>query len=459
MNGVSKGLSVGGIAARASSDSADRIKPALEGEFLPGRGRRRVATVKPTQAGIHRLSDSVIRAAKPTSKPFRLLDGAALYVRVMPNGSKLWRFDFRLKKNKQPFSIGEYPTVSIAQARIAADEAREWVRQGRNPTTARKIKRATNVTKQAIDVKTVAQEWYDSKLKAWSPGHAEAQYRLLVRFVYPAIGSLPVADVETPHLLEALRVVERSGAHELTSKTRQILGQVFRFAVATGRRTTNPVDALKGAFTRPPTIGRPTVEEREFPALFKALHKVPSELTTKLALYFIFATATRPGETRHATWGEIGDIKTKDAQTKKDVTMKVWRIGAERMKMREPFVQPLSALAIEILRRAKTLRQTGEDSELVFPGFTRRGSLSENAFIALLARAGYYGRQTAHGARAAFSSWAHEREFDHAAIEMVLSHRPEGVSGVYNRALYLSARRRILSAWGEHLVECGLRLP
>jgi integrase len=420
---------VGGIApARASANSERRPEPGI-------------------RSGKDRLSDARIRAAKQDTKPYKLTDGAGLYVLVSPTGAKLWRSKYRHAGVERSYSIGAYPEVTIAKARAARDQARDWLRDGLDPNVQRRVEHSTVAAAQATTFAAVCEEWFAAKSRKWSANHRDAQRRLLDRFVLPSLGALPVASVEAPHLLECLRAIERRGAHELLAKTRQILGQACRYAIATGRRTTDPSAALAGAFTRPPVVNRATVSERELPALFKALAKVPAELTTKLAFLFVLATAARPGEVRGATWDEVDQAK------------KLWRIGAARMKMRAAHIVPLSPLALDILKRARELRQTRDPGELIFPGFTRHGVLSENAFIALLARAGFYGRMTAHGARAAFSSWAHEQEFDAAAVELCLAHRPPGVQGVYNRALYLDTRRNILTAWGEHLSGCGLVLP
>ena len=400
-----------------------------------------------TRSGKDRLSDARIRAAKPQGKPYKLTDGAGLYLLVSPTGARLWRLKYRFAGVERSYSIGEFREVSIVKARAERDRARAWLHDGLDPNVQRRVELRTAEAVQATTFASVCEEWLAGKSRKWSENHLAAQRRLIERFVAPSLGALPVASVEAPHLLECLRTIERRGAHELLATTRQILGQVCRYAIATSRRTTDPSAALAGAFTRPPVVNRPTVSERELPALFKALAKVPAELTTKLAFLFVLATAARPGEVRGATWGEIDHAK------------KLWRIGAERMKMRAAHIVPLSPLALDVLKRARELRQTRDPGELIFPGFTRHGALSENAFVALLARAGFYGRMTAHGARAAFSSWAHEQEFDAAAVELCLAHRPPGVQGVYNRALYLDTRRNILTAWSEHLVESGLRLP
>jgi integrase len=400
-----------------------------------------------TALGHDRLTDTRIRGAKAKDRPYKLADGLGLYLLIQPNGPRLWRLKYRHAGIEKTYSIGSYNEVSLARARAERDRAREWLRQGLDPVIQRRVGRSVAASDQGASFSVIAEEWYAAQLKKWSATHAQAQRRLIDRFLLPTLGPLPIADVEAAHVLESLRAIERKGAHELLAKSRAITAHVFRYAIATGRAKTDPTLALANAFTRPPVINRATVGPDELPALFEALAAVPAELSTKLAFYFQIATCVRPGEVRFAPWSEIDD------------KAKLWRIPPERMKMRAPFVQPLSSLALEILKRAAELRQSRKPDELIFPGFTRAGHLSENAFTALLARAGFYGRQTAHGMRSAFATWAHEQEFDATAVELCLAHRPGGVAGVYNRGEYIPARRRILSAWAEHLSGCGLALP
>ena len=173
---------------------------------------------------------------------------------------------------------------------------------------------------------------------------------------------------------------------------------------------------------------------------------MPAENSTKLALYFLIATAARTIEMRMATWGEIEGRE-------------FWRVPGERMKMRADHTVPLSQLALSILDKAKELRTHDGADALLFPGFTRAGPLSENALLALLARAGYFGRQTGHGFRAAFSTWANEAGADPTVIELCLAHQQGGVRGIYNRGGYVAQRKKLLDAWGKHLLAQGLRLP
>jgi len=248
-------------------------------------------------------------------------------------------------------------------------------------------------------------------------------------------------------VLDVLRRFEERGTLEMAAKCRRMTSQIFRYAASRALVTSDPAALLVGAIKTPSVRHRATVALKEMPALLKTIAKVPSELNTKLAFYWVLLTACRTGEMRGATWGEIEGGKT-------------WRIPAERMKMDREHVVPLSTQAQQVLQRAQPLRTSDDESALLFPGFTRHGALSENALLALLARAGYYGRQTAHGFRASFSTWAHEvAEADPDVTEACLAHTRGDVRAVYNRAAYLSRRRELLQAWADQLEAWGMRLP
>jgi integrase len=401
------------------------------------------------RTGTHHLTDAKVKAAKPRIKLYKMNDGDGLNLVVMPSGGKLWRYKYRFDSKERSYSIGPYPRVTIAAARDAAKQARKWLDDRLDPNVQKRVQRVTVTTVQDTTFAKVATEWlaFAKEEKSWSPGHVDQQQRLLDRFLLKDLGPLPVSAIEAPQVKVVLENIRRTGALELMVKTRQILGQIFRHSIVDGHRDTDPVAALEGRYKRKDKVKhRATVEDRELPQLFKALadSKLITEPNTRLALYFQIATAARPGEVRFALWDEI------------DTKGKLWLIPAARMKMDRDHLVPLSPLALDILQRARTLSPRGN---LIFPGFTRAGPLSENAFIALLARAGFFGRQTAHGFRASFSTWANDRLFAEQAIELCLAHKPDGVKADYNRSLHIDLRRKILTHWANHLIKSGLRLP
>jgi len=398
------------------------------------------------------LNDRKIAAWIKAGMIGSLKDGGALYLVGRDRGYASWQVPYRSPQSKKEntYTIGRYGAgadeFTLAQAREERDQVKKWLALGLDPAIERRATKARTTGQQGETFEVVANEWYEKAKREWtSQKHIRERRRCLDQDLLPKLGPLPIRGLTAPAALAALQLIEERGAFEQAAKAKSVGSMICKYAIVTGRIQTSPFQHLGQALTRPPVKNRATVGTGEMPTLFKALAAVPAELSTKLALYFQIATAVRPGEVRFAPWSEIEG--------------KAWRIPAGRMKMREPFVQPLSPLALRILARARELRQTNEPTELIFPGFTGSGHLSENAFTALLARCGFYGRQTAHGFRASFSTWAHEREFDSAAVELCLAHRPEGVKGVYDRGQRMESRLRILTAWAKQLETWGLRLP
>jgi integrase len=258
--------------------------------------------------------------------------------------------------------------------------------------------------------------------------------------------------VDAPLVLAFLKSIQQRGTHEVLAKCRIMLSQIFRYGIASGVAAKDHTLDLRGAISRPDPQNRPTIDMSEFPGLFKAIAAVPAEEITRLALYWCIATACRTHEMRGARWSEIGTVKVEGRKTQ----ITVWRVPVARMKMKTAWTQPLSPLAVAILDRARAHRTSTDPSALIFPGFSRSGTLSENALLALLARAGYYGRQTTHGFRGSFSTWAHQFSDKTMAVELCLAHRPGGVLGVYHKGEHLADRLAILTAWGEQLRELGM---
>lgn len=410
---------------------------------------------KPGGGGIgkDRLNDSECRKkthldedGKRREPPYKLSDGQGLYLLVQPHGARLWRLKYRHGGKEGVYAIGVYSEVSLADARAERDRAREWLRAGKDPIIERRTAKALGAAAQASTFRAIAEEWFTKMKREWSKVHQDAQRVRLDDDLLPYLGDIPLADVKPAVVLEALQRVEARGAFETASRCRIIVSQIFRYAAQTSRADSDPAALLAGALKRPPRVHRATVATKELPAMFKAIAAVPAEPVTKLAFFWLVLTAARTGEMRFAMWGEIEHGN-------------VWRIPAERMKMDREHVVPLSRQAREILEAARKLRTSTDAEALIFPGFTRHGALSENALLALLARAGYFGRQTSHGFRASFSTWAHEvAEADPDVIEACLAHVRGDVRGIYNRSQYLSRRLELLQRWADQCSAWGMKL-
>lgn len=378
-------------------------------------------------------------------------DGKGMYL-AGPNGVPLFRIKYRFDGDENTYSIGAYGTgadeFTLAKARQERSKVREWLNAGLDPNIEKKAGRARVGKLQGETFGTLAREWHAVKSPSWSPDHADKRLRLIEQDLLPTLGAIPPADLQSSPetALAVLQRIESRGSHEVASKARIVGSMICRYGIITGRMQHDPFAHLGAALKRPPVEHRATIAGAEMPKLFEAIATVPAEINTKLACYWLILTATRTVEMRFATWGEIDGLR--------------WRIPAERMKMKLEHVVPLSTQAQQVLRTAKPLRTSDATDALLFPGFSKSGALSENALLALLARAGFYGRQTPHGFRASFSTWAHEiHEADPDVIEACLAHVKGGVRGIYNRSSYLSRRLELLQAWADQCTDWGLKLP
>jgi integrase len=386
------------------------------------------------------LTDSAIRKQKPSTKPLRLFDGAGLYLEIAPNGGKWWRFKYRFAGKEKRVSFGVYPAVSLKRARELRDEARKQVAAGIDPGEHRKAQKAAREARGANTFEVVAREWYAKHSTNWAESHASKIIARLERDVFPWIGSRPIAEITAPQLLAVLRRIESRGALETAHRAHQNCGQVFRYAVATGRAESDPSASLRGAL--------PPVESRHFASitepkaageLLRAIDGYQGAFVTACALRLAPLVFVRPGELRRAEWAEF------------DLDKAEWRIPADKMKSGVLHIVPLSRQALEILRDLQPL--TGEGRYL-FPS-VRTGArpMSENTINAALRRMGYTGQQmTGHGFRSMASTMLNEQGWHRDAIERQLAHgERDQVRAAYNYAEHLPERRRMMQAWADYL--------
>jgi len=389
------------------------------------------------------LSDAKIRAQQPGPKALKLWDGhAGLHLVVTPTGGKLWRCKFFIAGREKLAALGKFPQVTVAQARQLAAEIQEKAKTGTDPVLERKREKIRDAIASANTFEAVAWEWFERARGKWNPKHQGAQRTHLERNLLPILGQLPIAEIRAPDVLLALRKVEERGAVEMAHKARRIASEVFRFGIITHRCAADPAAMLKGALTVRPVRHMPAVEPGEMPDLLQRLNATSAEAIMRAAMSFLILTAVRPGEVRAAEWQEINEAAGE------------WRIPAQKMKMREGHIACLSAPALRVLEFARAF---GDD--LVFPGFSRSGVISENSLNAMLIRAGFYQKHVAHGFRSVFSTWAHEQDEDPDVIELCLAHVPQGVRAIYNRSRRLQDRRKLMEKWGAQLVKWGIWLP
>jgi integrase len=390
------------------------------------------------------LSDRIVRNAKPGAKPRKLYDERGLFLLVNPNGSKWWRLKYRFAGREKLLSLGTCPDVSLKEARNRREEARQLLLDGRDPGEVRKaakvVARADHET-----FETVASEWLKSRSSTWAVGHGEKIRRRFELDVFPRIGSLPIAAVTTPVLLEMAKLVEGRGAIETAHRAVQNCGQVIRYAIATGRAVIDPTPALRGALT--PTREKhhaSITEPKAVGALLRAIDGYRGSYVTRAALKLAPLVFVRPGELRKAEWSEF------------DLDNSEWRIPAARMKMRQPHIVPLASQAVAILNELKPL--TGKGLH-VFPGARGRGRhMSENTVTAALRRLGFSkDDMTGHGFRSMASTMLNEQGWHRDAIERQLAHQErDAIRAAYNYAEHLPERRKMMQAWADYLD--GLRI-
>jgi integrase len=382
------------------------------------------------------LSDTRIRAAKPMERPYKLFDERGLYLLVTPSGNRLWRLRYRMGSLEKLLALGAYPDVPLKRAREKRDEARKLVADGIDPNAKRKAERSA----QAETFEAVANEWIELHKKSLAPETILILGTRLRSFLYPYIGSRPVAGINAQELLAVLRRIEARGRHETAHRVRALAGRVLRYAVATGRAPHDVAADLKDALAPVKSRNFASVTDpRRAGELMCAIHGYSGHPVTGLALKLAPLVFVRPGELRAAEWSEfaLGNAE--------------WRIPGARMRMGEPHIVPLSRQALAILRELQPLARGGR---YLFPSLrTRDRPMSDNTVNAALRRLGYSsGEQTGHGFRSMASTLLNEQGFPPDVIELQLAHSERNkVRVAYNKAQRLPERRKMMQAWADYL--------
>ena len=387
------------------------------------------------------LTDPAIRNAKPGEKPIKLADEKGLYLLIVPAGGKWWRLDYRFAGKRKTLSMGTYPEVSLKEARDKRDDARKQLAQGIDPGETRKTMKAAQ-SAEADTFEVVAREWHTKFSPTWTPEHGERIIRRFERDIFPWMGKRPIREITAPELLAALRRIESRGALDTAHRAHQNCGQVFRYAVATGRADRDPSGDLRGAL--PPVRDKhhaSITDPKGIGELLRAIDDYRGSFVTQCAMRLAPLVFVRPGELRSAEWSEFDFDKAE------------WRIPGEKMKMRDPHIVPLSTQAAAILLELQPLTGRGR---YVFPSArTPNGDrcMSENAVLAALRRLGYTkDEMTGHGFRSMASTLLNEQGWHRDAIERQLAHTERNaVRAAYNYAEHLPERRKMMQAWADYL--------
>ncbi|MEQ1975870.1 integrase arm-type DNA-binding domain-containing protein [Xenorhabdus sp. SGI240] len=385
-----------------------------------------------------KLTDLAIKRAKPKEKTYTLADGNGLSLLVDTNGSKGWRYRYQFAGKTKMISLGVYPVVTLTEARTKRDEARKLVANGLNPSEVRKTEKISVANQIANTFENITLEWYEKRKDRWSASYAIEMMETFEKDVFPYIGNRPITEIKPMELMAVLSRLNDRGATEKLQKVRQRCGEVWRYAVATGRAEYNPAPDLVSAFVAHKKEHYPFLNADEIHEFYKALNAYTGSFIVKMGMRLQMIIGVRPGELRKAEWLEIDFDKAQ------------WEIPAEKMKMRRPHIIPLSRQAIDILEQIKPITGQGK---YVFQGRINQAQpMSAMTVNVLIKRIGYAGRATGHGFRHTMSTILHEQNYNSAWIETQLAHVDKNsIRGTYNHAQYIDGRREMLQWYADYM--------
>jgi integrase len=388
-----------------------------------------------------KLTATAVKQSKGQAKPVKLPDGGGMYLLVNPNGTKYWRYNYRYAGKRKTLAMGVYPDTSLAAARKLHQTARETLAKDIDPGEAKRIERITRHLASADSFEAVATEWSESKLHDKSDSYRDRTIRLLKNDLYPSLGTRPISQITSAELLMVLRKVESRGAVNMAHRAKQTAGQVFRYAVATGRAERDPSGDLRGALkTKAKKHYAAITDPVQVGKLLIAIDAFQGTPAVKTALQMSALLFQRPGEIRAMEWAEINWEEER------------WEIPADKMKMRQPHIVPLCTQAIDLLKQLHALTGRGR---YVFPS-ARGGSrsLSENGVRVALRTMGYDNEtMTPHGFRAMARTIMDEvLNYRVEWIEHQLAHAVKDANGTaYNRTAHLPQRKDMMQGWADYL--------
>lgn len=386
------------------------------------------------------LTDVGVRNAAPRNKAYKLADSEGIFLLVVPSGGKYWRLKYRYAGKEKVLALGTYPTISLKDARVKKEDHRRKIREGHDPSAERKLQKVLKGINAENNFKAVAVEWLENRREVWTAKHSAATLRRMERDLFPALGNRPVAEITAPELLAALRKIEARDAIDLAHRAQQTSGQIFRYAIATGRADRDISADLRGALKTRKKKSHAYLPENELSEFVQKMENYDGDPQTRIGLKILLLTFVRTTELRGAKWDEIDFGKAE------------WRIPAERMKMPEPHIVPLSPEVVQLFREQQAF---SGNRNYVFPNRHRpSGFISSNTFIYAIYRLGYHSRLTAHGFRGTASTILNERGFRADVVERQLAHGERNkVRASYNHALYLQERREMMNWWSTFICD------
>ena len=404
------------------------------------------------------LTDLEVKKANATGKPQKRADGGGMYLLAQPDsvkinekkkeeivrGAKYWRLDYRFAGKRKTLAIGVYPDVALSEARERREEARKVLANGADPGDIKKAQKAAVVALAENSFELVAREWFSKHAPNWKENHSSKIIARLEKDVFPWIGAIPIAEINAPALLAAIRRIESRGALETAHRALACCGQVFRYAVATGRAERDPTGDLRGALP-------PVKKEKHFAAitdplkvgeLLRDIEGYQGSYVVKSAFKLSPMLFVRPGELRKMEWAEL------------DLDRAEWIIPADKMKMGVTHIVPLAKQAVEVLREIQPLTGRGK---YVFPGERDHDRpMSDNAIRSALRRMGWANDEmTPHGFRAMASTILDNMGYKQEWLERQLAHEePNKIKAAYKREawrMYLPERIAMMQAWADYL--------
>jgi len=390
-----------------------------------------------------KLTNIDCKNAQPKQKPYKLADGGGLYLLINPNGSKLWRMKYYFLQKEKTFAIGQYPIITLKEAREAREDAKRLIAKGIDPSKNKQETKTAAIKNVENTFKAVALEWHETKKSGWSENYARKMMQGLEKNLFPFIGNRPIKDITPPELLHVLRKIEGRGSLDIAGRTKQICGQVFRYGIQTGKCEWDIVLNLTGALKTHKKEHFRTLETNQLPEFLRALERNEARIfeRTRRAVYLSLYTFCRPKEIRMARWEDI------------DFDNALWSIPAEIMKMKKPHLVPLSKQALDVLK-AQRDELEGVKTEWVFPSQIRlRSPMSDGTVNKAIKRLGYGKDMVAHGFRAlARTMIAEKLKYPAEVIEKQLAHKTNNPLGeAYDRTQFIEERTKMMQHWADYV--------
>ena len=386
------------------------------------------------------LTELRIKSLTTTNRIQKISDGGGLVLFINPKGNKYWRYNFRFENKQKTLSIGVYPAVSLAEARKRHIQAKLLLGEGIDPSTVGKAAEEAIKMEVRMQFESVARDWWAAQLPRWKESHSLRVLRAMEVDLFPVLGSLSLADIKTPMVLDVLKQIEARGVNDTALRALQRIKAVFNFGIQTGVIENNPALALTGVILKRKEVHHHALKQSELTLFFGILHKSPMKEYIRLAMIFQIIWFVRPGELRKAEWSEF------------DYEKREWHIPAGKMKMQKPHVVPLSNWALELLNQ---LREITGSSQYLFPNYRDFSKLmSENALSYAMARMGYKDKAVPHGFRSLATDVLNEHDFKSDIIERQLAHiESNKIRAAYHRAEYLPQRHEMMEWYSNWIRE------